>query len=1295
MRKTAYCILFLLLIVALTSIPKETKTIVETPIEKNAKAVEPGNINITLKKGEYYILKVNITNDESETLQLKGIEVQSSDITQIINTTHPLKWLMPSNETWALILFNTSAIEPETYSGWVRFVFESSSGTTSYSTISYSLTVQPFDPLIRVDPPYLHFESLGYEESIIKFTVENLVDVNLTVALQIPSELDGICIPLKNIDTIPPKGHAEYPVLIKSWKVADMIVEELNFTVLSPVPQTWHTPVALISHEALNVQNFTLLEKHVVLENNSIIVNNGTTETINFNVPVGVHQLLVIGDSDATLEWELYDPARNAVPLMDVNFIKFSVIDPMPGTWNLTLDNMQSTDAKANVTLIVSASDIIGGTDLLKEEIELHGYLLGGEDKIVRFYVPPGVSSLNIFTGDLPGFTLELYDPFGRELSLTETLFNPIHGTYTVRLLPLNPSTEQIAFSMKVETPPIEEFNEIPVVVTDFIKSEEAKIFKFYVPPGVEAFSLDLTTNASLNHFLKSPSCEEYLSDTTYLVESPEHGVWSFYVEAPYESAIISIVVDEVIAKYLGTPPLHVTGRIDGTGIRIFRFWIPYDTGIFALNGSSTTGVGWKLFDPSGEIQYFKEDVLMEISVESPKPGAWKLEIESFESTTFSFEVVIGNQSFSKVKIVLEESFLISTGESESGVITIQNFGNETLKIMNVETLDPWVSILDYDPSEIASSTVGSVDFEVDAENCTYGIYHSFVVIESSWGKHFAEVSMEVLLDLVKVGGSAEILTSNDVSSVTINIFVQNIGVSNASILNVPLCYHISERSLKTGEVSVISNNENSFVEGLNYILPNITVSFGSNGDVMNFFATFVIVKGRSYKPNFTGIENIYANIVQNSFNGLIDEPFLLSVNVTNEADYSTGKVVLWNYVVNDFYLLPASVPSIQNGSFSILSATVRFSKWTKENVRLLLIVENSSGELVCIASQNVLSIDIEAGLEIVDVWYIPETPIAHDYIAVKAKLGESKTSVFTVSVFYMYDNQRGTLHMATSESGNVYSGMLKPFMQPVDVNFIVSVVANGRFGFFISDNNGNYYVMEVRTSPPPEEFDITVLTDRSAYRSGSRISIWGNVTREGSPLINVFVTVMVIDPNGTIIIEGQRITNETGHFAMEIRLSEGADEGIYRVNVTYGEVYEIYKFWVDNTPPTIGGITVSPEKPRVGREITVEVQVQDNESGIEKVILSYNDGSGWVNITMNSTEGGSYVATLPAFDSEVTVTYKIYAYDLAGNVIQSEEREIVVEKVKILSGVTPVIIGATVAAVAVVAVLIIRKKKK
>ncbi|MHA1627760.1 MAG: MG2 domain-containing protein [Candidatus Baldrarchaeia archaeon] len=274
---------------------------------------------------------------------------------------------------------------------------------------------------------------------------------------------------------------------------------------------------------------------------------------------------------------------------------------------------------------------------------------------------------------------------------------------------------------------------------------------------------------------------------------------------------------------------------------------------------------------------------------------------------------------------------------------------------------------------------------------------------------------------------------------------------------------------------------------------------------------------------------------------------------------------------------------------------------------------------------------------------------MAHDYIAIKAKLGETETSIFTISTLYMHDNQRKILYMATSESSNIYGGVLKPFMQPVNVSFIVSAVANGRLGFFISDNNGNYYDMKVRTSPLPEEFDIIVLTDRPAYRSGSKVLIWGNVTREDSLLINVFVDIKVLDPTDTVIAEDHRITSETGYFAMEMQLAEEAVEGIYRINVTYGEVQEIYESWVDNTPPFILGIEVTPENPRVGQEIIFEVQVQDNESGIQKVILSYNDGSGWVNITMNSAEENYCTATLPPMENETIISYKVYAWDLTG----------------------------------------------
>ena len=1291
MRKAAYCILFLLIAIMLVQVQIIPQNIAETSPGAEI-TTEPSNTSITLKRGEYYILKVNITNNGTETLKLKKIDVQRPEVTQIINTTHPLKWLMPSNKSWALILFNTSMLEPATYDGWVNFTFESSVGIT-YNTVSYSITVQPSDPIIQVDPPYLYYESLSYEESIVKIVVKNLIDVNLTVALEMPSELSEICIPLKDVDTIPPRGHAEYPLLIRSWEISDVIIKELNFTVVSPIPQTWHVPIVLVSHNALNIQNYTLLEKHIILENN-IIVANGSTTTVDFSVPVGAHQLIINGQSNPTeLQWKLYNSTNKMVAYVeDVDVAEFSIVDPVPGTWSLLLNNTGLDYANITLKVLVSTPDMIGGTDLLKEKLVVQGKLLGNEEKIFWFYVPPGVSSLNIFTKGTTDFLIELYNPFG-QLITTLPLVKPIHGTYKIKVISSNPDiTNKLPFFMEIETPPIEEISEIPVVITDFIRSEETKIFRFYVPPGIEAFSLDLTANGSLDCIVESPSGERNPLLDLNLEEAPEHGVWSLYVQAS-ENVTFSISVDEVITTLLGTPPFHVTGRIEGKSIRVFKFYIPIDIENFALNGSSTSQVEWTLIDPAGKIQPYS--ATLEDVIENPIAGVWVLKIESFETTAFSFEVVTGNYSFSQVKVLLEDSFLINAGNSEDGSLVIQNFGNETLEIVKAEALDSWINILGYNPSEIASSSAGLLNFEVNAENCTYGNYHSFIVIESSWGKHFAEVTMRVLLDLVRIKGSSEILLSNDISSVSFDILVQNIGNSSASIREVTPQYRISKSVIETRNVSIIKVEKDGLTEGLHYLLPNITISFGTDNVIMSFFAPFVIVSGRPYVPNFTIIENVCVNILQNNINGHIDEPLSLSVNITNKANYSTGKVILWRYVTNDFYSLPASASSVENSSSVVLDTTVRFTRWTKEVVRLLVIVENSSGEIMCLTSQNVLNVNIEPGIEIVKVWYLPEEPLVHDYIAIKAKLGETGTSIFTVSTLYMYDNQRKILYMATSEGSNVYSGVLKPFMQPVNVSFITSAVANGRLGFFISDNNGNYYDMKVRTSPPPKEFDITILTDRPAYRSGSKVLIWGNVTREGSLLINVFVNIKVLDPIGALIAEGQRITNESGYFTMEVQLAEDAIEGVYCVNVTYGEVQEIYEFWVDNTPPLILGIKVTPEKPRVGQEIVFEVQVQDNESGIEKVILSYNDGSGWENITMEVAEEGYYFATLPPLENETTIKYKVYVWDLAGNMVYSEEEEIeVLGEAKTWSGISPIII-ISVAAVAAVVVFLVLKRKK
>jgi len=106
-------------------------------------------------------------------------------------------------------------------------------------------------------------------------------------------------------------------------------------------------------------------------------------------------------------------------------------------------------------------------------------------------------------------------------------------------------------------------------------------------------------------------------------------------------------------------------------------------------------------------------------------------------------------------------------------------------------------------------------------------------------------------------------------------------------------------------------------------------------------------------------------------------------------------------------------------------------------------------------------------------------------------------------------------------------------------------------------------------------------------------------------------------------------------------------------------------------------------------------VQVHDNESGIQKVILSYNDGSGWTNITMNSAEENYYTTTLPPMENKTIIRYKVYAWDLAGNVICSEEREVeVIGAAKAWIGTSTIIIISAVAIAAVAVFLVLKKKK-
>jgi len=87
-----------------------------------------------------------------------------------------------------------------------------------------------------------------------------------------------------------------------------------------------------------------------------------------------------------------------------------------------------------------------------------------------------------------------------------------------------------------------------------------------------------------------------------------------------------------------------------------------------------------------------------------------------------------------------------------------------------------------------------------------------------------------------------------------------------------------------------------------------------------------------------------------------------------------------------------------------------------------------------------------------------------------------------------------------------------------------------------------------------------------------------------------------------------------------------------------------------DTEPPEIVEVWTEPETPAYNEAVTVKANVTDEGSGVKSVILSHsNDTTNWENVTMKKKDE-LYVGEIPPSPYGTTVSYKIYAYDKAGN---------------------------------------------
>jgi len=100
-----------------------------------------------------------------------------------------------------------------------------------------------------------------------------------------------------------------------------------------------------------------------------------------------------------------------------------------------------------------------------------------------------------------------------------------------------------------------------------------------------------------------------------------------------------------------------------------------------------------------------------------------------------------------------------------------------------------------------------------------------------------------------------------------------------------------------------------------------------------------------------------------------------------------------------------------------------------------------------------------------------------------------------------------------------------------------------------------------------------------------------------------------------------------------------------------YGKL-DIYAavYWLlsDTSAPVIGSHTRTPFTPTQLDSVTIDVSVSDNVA-VDTVILSYHNGTSWVNVTMLWT-GTVYQGSIPALPNGTLVSYNILANDTSGN---------------------------------------------
>ena len=181
--------------------------------------------------------------------------------------------------------------------------------------------------------------------------------------------------------------------------------------------------------------------------------------------------------------------------------------------------------------------------------------------------------------------------------------------------------------------------------------------------------------------------------------------------------------------------------------------------------------------------------------------------------------------------------------------------------------------------------------------------------------------------------------------------------------------------------------------------------------------------------------------------------------------------------------------------------------------------------------------------------------------------------------------------------------------------------------------------------------------------------SIFGYLNTSEVTLSNF--SIFLSSESGGALVNGTLDWNSTGAFwyFTGFNVSFYVDQGI----LTIGDSYKVSAFFIappksgrpsvqnfspfselfiiDFTPPSINNTFINPSEPEDYQWVIVTGEISD-DALIDTVILSYFNGTQWINVTMLGSPGklANFSASIPPFPEREVVEYHIYVNDTQNN---------------------------------------------